>query len=216
MSEILNQVQIFMKKGKSKDVQALVQQALDEGIEASVILDEGLLAAMNEIGIRFKAGEAFVPEVLVAARAMNKGLEILKPHLAEGGIEEKGVAILGTVKGDLHDIGKNLVKIMVEGKGINVIDLGVDVSEEKFVEAVNEYHPQLVMMSALLTTTMPEMKVVIKALEEAGLRDQVRVMVGGAPVTESYCAEIGADKYTEDATGASEEALKLLEEMKEK
>ena len=138
MSEILNQVQIFMKKGKSKDVQALVQQALDEGIEASVILDEGLLAAMNEIGIRFKAGEAFVPEVLVAARAMNKGLEILKPHLAEGGIEEKGVAILGTVKGDLHDIGKNLVKIMVEGKGINVIDLGVDVSEEKFVEAVNE------------------------------------------------------------------------------
>ena len=147
---------------------------------------------------------------------MNKGLEILKPHLAEGGIEEKGVAILGTVKGDLHDIGKNLVKIMVEGKGINVIDLGVDVSEEKFVEAVNEYHPQLVMMSALLTTTMPEMKVVIKALEEAGLRDQVRVMVGGAPVTESYCAEIGADKYTEDATGASEEALKLLEEMKEK
>jgi 5-methyltetrahydrofolate--homocysteine methyltransferase len=213
MSDVMLQIKEMMKKGKAKDVQTLVQQALDEGFNAPQILDEALLDAMNEIGVRFKAGEAFVPEVLVAARAMNKGIEVLKPHLAEGDVEDKGVAILGTVKGDLHDIGKNLVRIMIEGKGIKVIDLGIDVSEEAFVNAVNEYNPQLVCMSALLTTTMPEMQVVINALEEAGVRDKVRVMIGGAPVTQNFADEIGADSYTEDATAASEAAIQLLEDM---
>ncbi len=213
MSDVMLQIKEMMKKGKAKDVQTLVQQALDEGFNAPQILDEALLDAMNEIGVRFKAGEAFVPEVLVAARAMNKGIEVLKPHLAEGDVEDKGVAILGTVKGDLHDIGKNLVRIMIEGKGIKVIDLGIDVSEEAFVNAVNEYNPQLVCMSALLTTTMPEMQVVINALEEAGVRDKVRIMIGGAPVTQNFADEIGADSYTEDATAASEAAIQLLEDM---
>lgn len=213
MSDVMLQIKEMMKKGKAKDVQTLVQQALDEGFNAPQILDEALLDAMNEIGVRFKAGEAFVPEVLVAARAMNKGIEVLKPHLAEGDVEDKGVATLGTVKGDLHDIGKNLVRIMIEGKGIKVIDLGIDVSEEAFVNAVNEYNPQLVCMSALLTTTMPEMQVVINALEEAGVRDKVRVMIGGAPVTQNFADEIGADSYTEDATAASEAAIQLLEDM---
>ncbi len=213
MSDVMLQIKEMMKKGKAKDVQTLVQQALDEGFNAPQILDEALLDAMNEIGVRFKSGEAFVPEVLVAARAMNKGIEVLKPHLAEGDVEDKGVAILGTVKGDLHDIGKNLVRIMIEGKGIKVIDLGIDVSEEAFVNAVNEYNPQLVCMSALLTTTMPEMQVVINALEEAGVRDKVRVMIGGAPVTQNFADEIGADSYTEDATAASEAAIQLLEDM---
>lgn len=187
---------------------------MTEGVSGSQILDEGLLEAMNEIGIRFKAGEAFVPEVLVAARAMNKGIEVLKPHLTESDMEEKGTAIIGTVKGDLHDIGKNLVKIMVEGKGIKVIDLGIDVSEDQFIEAVAEYEPDLVCMSALLTTTMPEMKVVIDALTAAGVRDKVKIMVGGAPVTQNFADEIGADCYTEDAAEASEEALNLLKAMK--
>ncbi len=213
MTDIKVEIKEMMKKGKAKVVQTLVQQALDEGIKASEILDEALLDAMNEIGVRFKAGEAFVPEVLVAARAMNKGIEVLKPYLAAGDVEDKGVAILGTVKGDLHDIGKNLVKIMFEGKGIKVIDLGVDVSKEDFLNAVDEHSPQLVCMSALLTTTMPEMRTVLDALEEAGVRDKVRVMIGGAPVTQSFADEIGADSYTEDATAASEAALALLQEI---
>lgn len=209
----LAEIRDFMKKGKSKNVVALVQEALDMGIPAQEILDDSLLMAMNEIGVVFKAGEVFVPEVLVAARAMNKGIELLKPHLASQDDSSKGVAVLGTVKGDLHDIGKNLVKIMVEGRGIKVVDIGVDVTPEAFAEAAKEYNTDLVMCSALLTTTMGEMKNVLAALEEQGLRDKVKVMIGGAPITQAYCDEIGADAYSEDAASAAEAAERLIQEM---
>ncbi len=209
----LAEIRDFMKRGKSKNVVALVQEALDMGIPAQTILDDALLEEMNAIGVVFKAGEVFVPEVLVAARAMNKGIEVLKPHLTSQEDSSKGVAILGTVKGDLHDIGKNLVKIMVEGKGIKVVDIGVDVPPEAFAEAAKEYNSDLVMCSALLTTTMGEMKGVLAVLEEQGLRDKVKVMIGGAPITQAYCDEIGADAYTEDAASAAEVAERLIQEM---
>ena len=205
----LQDISLQLQAGKAKNVKSLVQQAIDEGIPAQKILEEGLLSGMNVIGEKFKNNEIFVPEVLVAARAMNMGVGLLKPLMAEAGVKAVGKACIGTVKGDLHDIGKNLVKMMMEGKGIEVVDLGTDVSPEAFVQAVRDQGCQLVCCSALLTTTMGVMGDVVKALESAGIRDKVRVMVGGAPVTEAFCDQIGADAYTPDAATAASEAVRL-------
>jgi len=206
---ILSEMSELLQKGRAPKVKELVQQALDEGISAKEILDDGLLSGMGVIGEKFKNNEVFVPEVLIAARAMNGGVEVLKPYLAEAGVEATGTAIIGTVKGDLHDIGKNLVKLMLEGKGINVIDLGVDVAAEAFIDAAIENKAQVVCCSALLTTTMGEMKNVIEAAETKGVRDKFKIMVGGAPVTQSFCDSIGADAYTPDAASASDSALQF-------
>jgi len=203
MKEISKQLQM----GKAKVVQELVQAALDEGVSAQVILEEGLLDGMAVIGEKFKNNEVYVPEVLVAARAMNKGTELLKPHLAQAGVKARGVAVVGTVQGDLHDIGKNLVKLMLEGKGIQVVDLGVDVSPEQFVDAVIEHNAQIICCSALLTTTMGQMRGVVEAAEARNIRNKVKIMVGGAPVTQSFCDSIGADCYSVDAASAADAAL---------
>ncbi len=200
--------------GRAKEVVALVEQALAEGEDPERLLTEGLMAGMNVIGEKFKANEVFVPEVLVAARAMNKGMQVLKPALAKAGAEPLGKAVICTVKGDMHDIGKNLVKMMIEGRGIECIDLGTDVDAERIVEAVKESGAQIVCLSALLTTTMNYQKDVIDALVAAGIRDQVKVMVGGAPVTQAFADEIGADYYTLDAASAAEVAEKALKEMR--
>lgn len=208
--EIINEISTQMKGGKAKLVKQLVTQALEEGVNAQQILDEGLLSAMTDVGERFKNNEIFVPEVLVAARAMNAGIDLLKPHLVQASDEESGVAVIGTVRGDLHDIGKNLVKLMIEGRGIRVIDLGADVSPEAFAEAVAEHNADIVCCSALLTTTMSEMKNVIELLTERGLRSKVKVMVGGAPVNQAFCDAIQADCYTEDAASAAEAALNFI------
>ena len=199
-----------LEKGKKKLVVQYVQQALEEGHSAQEILTEGLLPGMDRVGVKFRANEIFVPEVLVAARAMNAGAALLKPLLAEEGAESLGVMVLGTVKGDLHDIGKNLVKMMVEGKGIEVVDLGVDVEPQAFVQAAIEHSAGIIGCSAPLTTTMPVMADVVKAAEEAGIRDKVKIMVGGAPVTQEFCDSIGADYYTEDAASAAVCAAQIL------
>lgn len=209
---ILQEISENLQKGKAKDVSALVTQALAEGIAPEIILNEGLVAGMNIIGYMFRNNEVFVPEVLIAARAMNEGLKILKPALSIAGVEPIGKAVICTVKGDMHDIGKNLVKMMIEGQGIECIDLGVNVDSEQVVCTVRESGAKLVCLSALLTTTMAGQKDVIDALKEAGIRDQVKVMIGGAPVTQEYADEIGADCYTLDAASAAQEARRLIEE----
>ena len=198
-------------EGDAPAAKEAVQAALQAGLSADQIMQEGLIAAMSEVGRQFEAGDFFVPEMLIAARAMSGGLEILKPLLAKSGIKSTGRIVIGTVKGDLHDIGKNLVGMMLEGAGFEVIDLGSDVTPDKFVEAVRERKPQLVAMSALLTTTMPSMGLTIKALKDAGVRDQVKVMIGGAPVTEGYAKQIGADGYSPDASAAARLAKSLVE-----
>lgn len=205
--EILEEISAYLQAGKAKIVKEKVQAAIDAGLPASQILNDGLMAGMSVIGEKFKNNEVFVPEVLVAARAMNKGVELLKPLLAQSGAKSAGKAILGTVQGDLHDIGKNLVKMMLESKGIEVIDLGVDVPPENFVKAAADEHCQLICCSALLTTTMGVMKDVVDAAKNAGIRDQVTIMVGGAPVTQAFCDQIGADIYTPDAASAADAAL---------
>ena len=207
---ICTQISEALQKGKAKDVKVLVQQALDEGLAPKKILDEGMLAAMDVIGEKFKNNEIYVPEMLVAARAMGAGTEVLKPHLMEAGVKAIGKVALGTVKGDLHDIGKNLVRMMMEGKGLEVVDLGVDVSAEKFVEAYEKEGVQIIACSALLTTTMGEMKNVVDLFTEKGYRDKVKIMVGGAPITDSYCQSIGADYYTPDAASAADVAKQAL------
>jgi len=205
--EILNQISALLQRGKAKDVKALVSQAIEEGIPAATILNEGLLSGMNVVGQRFKNNEIFVPEVLIAARAMNMGAALLKPLLADEGVKAAGKVCIGTVKGDLHDIGKNLVKMMLEGKGLEVIDLGTDVPPEKFIATVKEQDCKIICCSALLTTTMDVMREVVRAAQDAGIRDQVKIMIGGAPVTEAFCQEIGADAYTPDAATAAEVAV---------
>lgn len=205
---ILNEISEFLQKGRSPKVKELVAQAIEQGISPKEILEDGLLSGMDVVGKKFKANEVFVPEVLIAARAMNAGITVLKPHLIQEGVESKGTVILGTVKGDLHDIGKKLVQMMMEGKGLRVIDLGVDVSAEAFVSAAKEYNADIVACSALLTTTMGEMKAVVDQIKDSGL-DHVKVMVGGAPVTQSFCESIGADCYTPDAASAAEAALSI-------
>ena len=206
---ILNDISDALQQGRVPKVKEFVQQALDEGIPASEILEQGLLSGMNTIGEKFKNNEVFVPEVLIAARAMNKGTEILHPHLVAAGVEDKGTVVIGTVKGDLHDIGKNLVRMMMEGKGLKVIDLGVDVPVERFLDAARENHAQIIACSALLTTTMGEMRNIVEAVEDSELKGKVRVMIGGAPITQAYCDQIGADCYTPDAASAADAALQL-------
>ena len=203
---ILEEISGFLQKGRAKNVKALVQQALDEGVNAKDILNEGLLSGMMIIGEKFKNNEVFVPEVLVAARAMNAGITILEPKLVEIGNEPVGRAVIGTVKGDLHDIGKNLVVMMFKGAGFEVIDAGVDVEPETFIAKAEEANADIICMSALLTTTMPNMKATIDALVEQGKRDKFIVMVGGAPVNQAFADQIGADYYTADAATAAETA----------
>jgi 5-methyltetrahydrofolate--homocysteine methyltransferase len=205
----LEQLSESLIKGQAEEVKKLVSQAIEEKIPVKDILDKGLIAGMMIIGARFKKNEVYVPEVLIAARAMNFGMEILSPLLAEAGVEPVGKIILGTVKGDLHDIGKNLVGMMLKGAGFEVIDLGIDIPSEKFVETAKQSQTKLIALSALLTTTMPAMKDTIEALRQAGLKS-VKTIIGGAPVTQEYADEIGADGYAPDAASAVEVSKKLL------
>lgn len=206
---ILNDISSWLQQGRAPKVKECVQLALDEGVSANEILEGGLLAGMSIVGQRFKNNEIFVPEVLVAARAMNKGIELLRPLLVADGVEEKGTVVIGTVKGDLHDIGKNLVRMMMEGRGLKVVDLGVNVTVEQFLDAAREHHAQIVACSALLTTTMAEMKTVVEGVRASDLADQVKIMIGGAPITQAFCEQIGADSYTADAATAAAVALEL-------
>ena len=203
---ILQEISEKLQQGKTKDIKVLVPQALEEGVPAKDILNEGLLAGMSVIGVKFKNNEVFVPEVLIAARAMKTGTEILKPYLVSADVQPAGKVVLGTVRGDFHDIGKNLVKMMMEGKGLEVIDLGVDVAPEAYVAAAKEHGAGVIACSALLTTTMGEMKNVVDLCVAEGIRDKVKIMIGGAPITDAYCKEIGADAYTSDAASAAEVA----------
>jgi 5-methyltetrahydrofolate--homocysteine methyltransferase len=210
METILNQIYEGVIDGEQDVVIEKVNAALTQGVPAERILGEGMIAGMTEVGRLFEEGEYFVPEMLIAARAMQSGMMILKPHLVEADYKPVGKIIAGTVKGDLHDIGKNLVCMMLEGASFEIVDLGSDVSPEKFVEAVKSEDADIIAMSALLTTTMPNMKATIEALNDAGIRDQVRVMVGGAPLTDKYAADIGADGYASDASRAVSLAKKLV------
>ncbi|HEY5572127.1 MAG TPA: corrinoid protein [Anaerolineales bacterium] len=210
MSEILSKMSTAIIEGELGEMAQLTRQALEQGHSAKHILDNGLMPGMDHVGVEFKAGNMFVPEVLRSARAMQVSMDILKPLLAESGEKMVGKIILGTVKGDLHDIGKNLVGMMCEGAGFEVKDLGKDIAPEQFVQAVKEFEPDIVGMSALLTTTMRTMEHTIKALQEAGLRERVKVMVGGAPVTQAFASQIGADGYASNAAAASELAKKFV------
>lgn len=210
MADILQEIATSLYNGEDTKVAELVEQALQEGMGPGDVLNGGLVAGMDEVGKDFKAGELFVPEVLIAARAMHAGMDILRPLLAEADVPSAGKYIIGTVKGDLHDIGKNLVKMMMEGAGFETIDLGTDIEASDFVTAVQEHQPDVLGMSALLTTTMVNMKATIEALEEAGVRDSVKVMIGGAPVTQAFSDEIGADAYAPDAASAVDVARELV------
>ena len=203
---ILNDISSYLQQGRAKIVKELVESALNEGVKPVDILNEGLLLGMNIIGEKFKNNEVYVPEVLVAARAMNMGMQVLKPVLAEEGVKATGKVCIGTVQGDLHDIGKNLVRMMMEGKGLEVIDLGTDVAPETFVQTAIEQECGVICCSALLTTTMGVMAEVVEAAEKAGIRDKVKIMIGGAPVNEEFRREIGADCYTVDAASAANAA----------
>lgn len=198
-----------LQRGKWKIVKELVEKAVSDGLPAAEVLNEGLISGMDIIGEKFKNNEVYVPEVLVAARALNAGLQVLKPILVEDGVKATGRVCIGTVQGDLHDIGKNLVKMMMEGKGLEVIDLGTDVAPETFVKTAIEQNCQIICCSALLTTTMDVMADIVKCAVDMGVRDKVKIMVGGAPVTEEFCKQIGADKYTSDAASAAEIAVSL-------
>lgn len=210
---ILKEISEQLQKGKHKVVKELVENAINEGLAAKAILEEGLLDGMSEVGEKFKRNEVYVPEVLVAARAMKAGMEVLKPHMVDADIKPAGKICIGTVKGDLHDIGKNLVKMMMEGKGLEVVDLGVDVTPEKFVDAAKNQGCKVICCSALLTTTMGVMKDVVDLCIAEGIRDQVKIMIGGAPITDAYCKQIGADAYTSDAASASDVALEFCLNM---
>ncbi len=207
---IFEDISSAVQRGKRKEVAPLVEQALEQGCDPEQILNEGLISAMSVIGDKFSANEIFVPEMLVAARAMSAGTKILKPYLSEAGSEPLGKAVIGTVQGDMHDIGKNLVRMMIEGKGFEVEDLGVDVSPEQFVEYIQNNDVDIVCLSSLLTTTMPNIGVTVKAIEAAGLRDSVKIMIGGAPVTQAFADEVGADAYTADAGSAAVRAVELV------
>ena len=210
MNNILQDIYNGVIDGDNAGVPQKVKAALEAGVEPGKVLNEGMIAAMREVGRRFEEGEFYVPEMLIAARAMQAGLAVLKPHLQQSDIQSAGKVVIGTVKGDLHDIGKNLVGMMLEGAGFEIVDLGTDVAPQKFVEAARAEGADIVAMSALLTTTMTNMKVTIEALNEAGLRNAVKVMVGGAPVTEQYARQIGADGYAMDASRAVSLAQSLV------
>jgi 5-methyltetrahydrofolate--homocysteine methyltransferase len=204
MSAIYEQLSTVVIEGNSAQASGLVQKGLDEGLAPKDLLDNGLVAGMTEVGVRFKRGDMFVPEVLMSAEAMQAGMRILRPHLASSGTKMAGTIVLGTVKGDLHDIGKNLVGMMCEGAGFEIVDLGFNVEPERFVDAIKEHQPEIVGMSALLTTTMRAMGYSIKSIEEAGLRENVKIMVGGAPVDAAFAERIGADGYGSNAVAAQE------------
>ncbi|MGD8472834.1 MAG: corrinoid protein [Anaerolineae bacterium] len=210
MADILATIASELYEGEDETVVELVQKALDQGMAPAEILQGGLISGMDEVGQDFKSGELFVPEVLIAARAMHAGMNVLRPLLTESESAGAGKYLIGTVKGDLHDIGKNLVKMMLEGAGFETIDLGTDVEPQAFVDAVREHKPVLIGMSALLTTTMVQMRATVEALEEAGLRDSVKIMIGGAPVTDAFAADIGADAYAPDAASAVDTARELV------
>ncbi|TXT53517.1 MAG: hypothetical protein BAJATHORv1_180004 [Candidatus Thorarchaeota archaeon] len=204
MSDILEGLATAVIEGDVDEIEFLTEDALDEGLSAQEILDNGLMAGMDHVGVEFKAGNMFVPEVLRSAKAMQTSMEMIRPLLVEDGAKMAGKVLLGTVKGDLHDIGKNLVGMMCEGAGFEVKDIGKDVEPEGFIDAIKDFEPEIVGMSALLTTTMRAMGHTIKALEEAGLRDKVKIMVGGAPVTQAFADEIGADGYASNAASAAD------------
>ena len=206
----LKELSLLVQKGNAKKVKELVSLGLEENMSAEEILNEGLISAMGEVGIKFKNNEIYVPEMLIAARAMNAGMQILEPILAAAGVKAIGTAVIGTVKGDLHDIGKNLVRMMLKGIGIEVYDMGVDVSAEAFADKAEEVGAQIVCLSALLTTTMPSMKVIIDEFTKRGIRDKYIFMIGGAPITANFAKQIGADHYTADAATAAEVAKSLL------
>ena len=208
---ILEEISEFLQKGKRKNVKALIEQALEEGIDPKIILKEGLMSGMSIIGGKFKREEVFVPDVMMAARAMNVGLSILEPKLVEAGNEPIGRVVIGTVQGDLHDIGKNLTAMLLKGAGFEIYDMGVDVSAEAFLEKAEEVNADIIGLSALLSTTMSQMKEVIDLLKEKNLRDKYIVMIGGAPITHEFAEEIGADYYTPDAASAAEVAKKAVE-----
>ena len=210
MNKMLQPIFDGIIAGKKQVVTDSIEAALNANIPVDTIINEAMIAAMSEVGKRFEAGEYFIPEMLVAARAMQAGMNLLKPYLAQSNIKAAGKVIFGTVNGDLHDIGKNLVSVMLEGAGFTIIDLGTDVSPETFVTAIHEHKPDILALSALLTTTMPNIRLVIDALQQAGLRDSVKVLVGGAPVTESYAYQIGADAYAPDASRAVNVAKSLV------
>lgn len=207
---ILEELAENLLRGQAEKVQELVQEALNHGFSPQQVLNQGLVAGMDVVGQKFKENEIFLPEVLFAAQAMKAGMKILGPLLAEGKVEAVGRVVIGTVEGDLHDIGKNIVGMMLEGAGFQVVDLGADVAPEKFVEAVRRHQPHILAMSAMLTTTMPAMGRTIQALREAGLRDRLEVMVGGVSVTQGYAEEIGADGYAPNAASAVDKARELL------
>ena len=208
----LHEISLQLQAGKAKVVREMVQAAIDEGFSAEEILEKGLIDGMNVVGEKFKENEIFVPEVLVAARAMNKGVELLKPLLAQAGVTAAGRVCIGTVQGDLHDIGKNLVRMMMEGKGLEVIDLGSAVSPETFVKTAKEQNCRVICCSALLTTTMGVMGQVVEEAKKQGIRDSVKIMIGGAPITEDFCKSIGADLYTVDAASAADAAVAFCKE----
>jgi 5-methyltetrahydrofolate--homocysteine methyltransferase len=210
MATILEQIKDNLMKGKANDVKALVEKALKDKVPAADILNKGLLEGMGVIGERFKKNEVYVPEVLIAARAMKAGMEILKPALAEAKVQPRGVVVIGTVKGDLHDIGKNLVGMMLEGGGFRVVDAGINVEAAKFVELARQNNAQLIGASALLTTTMTYMKEIVDTLKKSDQAGKVKVMIGGAPLTQAFCDEIGADGYAPDAASAADLAKKLM------
>ncbi len=209
---ILNEISELLQKGRAPMVKEAVTKALEDGITAGTILEEGLFAGMAVVGEKFKQNKVFVPEVLVAARAMNAGVEVLRPYLSDSGVKAKGTVIIGTVKGDLHDIGKNIVKIMLEGKGLTVIDIGVDQDADNFISEAINHNADIICCSTLLTSTMSEMKTIVKKAVSAGIRDNVKIMVGGAPVTQSFCESIGADFYTPDAATCADVAIKCLKD----
>lgn len=206
----LKEISEAVIRGDAQKTKHLIEKALEVGISPQEIINNGLIAGMNVVGVKFKNNEYYIPEVLISARAMHAGMDVIKSKIVEEEIPTIGSMVLGTVKGDLHDIGKNLVKMMLEGAGFKVIDLGIDVPAEKFVEAIREHNPQLVGMSALLTTTMVMMKDIIEVLKKENLREKVKIMVGGAPLTEEYAKEIGADGYAPDAASAVDKAKELI------
>ena len=210
MTDTLKQIAERLYDGDDDAVAELTQKALDEGLAPAEVLNGGLLAGMDQVGVDFRDGELFIPEVLIAARAMHAGMDVLRPLLAEGDVPLAGKVVMGTVEGDLHDIGKNLVAMMLEGGGFEIVDLGTDIPPDKFIEAIKAEQPHMIGLSALLTTTMPSMKRTIDALVEAGLREKVKVMIGGAPVTQAFADEIGADGYAPDAASAVELARSLV------
>ncbi len=210
MEELFEKMAETLIAGKEAEVKTLTQEALDKGASARDILDKGLLAGMDVVGQRFKAGDMFIPEVLLCARCMHGAMDIIKPLLSEADAAGMGIYLIGTVEGDLHDIGKNLVSMMLQGAGFQVIDLGTNITSQQFVDAVKEHHPDILGMSALLTTTMPRMEETIQALKEAGIRDGVKIMAGGAPVTQDFVEKIGGDAYGANAASATEKAKELI------